>query len=465
MKHIILLFIFITILFTSCDDALEANLSDQVELNQTIVDLETLNVAVNGSYSRFATGDVYNRGLIVIPALLSDNASLDPFDNRGRFVEYNNYTVTDNDPRADALWDDLYRSVAQTAIIIRETAKLEFTENEISQANQFVGEAYTLRALALLLLQQYYAQPYNFTSDASHLGVILPDFEKVGLEVLEPSRTTTALVYDQIVNDLTTAIDLLDVNENNSGRIDRIAAKALLARTYLHMEDWVNAEILATETIDEFEGGLIPTDEYVNSWNLDQSSESILKLINTPTDNSGDASAGFFFLSDKEAFATPDFISNFSDTDVRLGLYPLDEGVNQHLISKYPRINGTDNIEVVRLSEMYLIKAEAHARMNQSGDALIALNSLVEIRDPDADPVALSGQSLINRILLERRKELAFEGFRVHDLARTATTFTKFRILLGNITINAPDNFTILPIPIDEINVNPGVQGQQNPGY
>ena len=467
MKNInkIILITFILIAFTSCDDALDTLLFTSIELDETIVDVPSLNVAVNGTYSRFATADVYNRGLIVLPALLSDNCFMDPLDNRGRFLEYDNYTVNENDTRADALWDDLYRSVAQTTIILREAAKLDIPNSQMEDANQYIGEAHALRALSLLLLQQYFAQPYNYTSDNSHFGVPIPDFDLVGLEILNPSRSTTAEVYTQILSDLQMAISNMR-EENSPYRIDITAAKALLARVYLYMENWSDAELIATEVISEFGSELIEHDDYVASWEEDQSSESIFTLSNTDLDNSGNGSASFFFLDDFEAFATPDFTSIYSATDVRLNLYPFDSNHNQYLVAKYPSSGtGTDNIEVIRLSEIYLIKAEAHARMNQTADAQNILNEIVQIRDEIAPAVTEVGQALIDRIILERRKELAFEGFRLYDLTRTATTFTKFRVALDNLIINAPSNFTILPIPIDELNANHNIRSQQNPGY
>ncbi len=463
---ILILAVLASVTFSSCDEALDTLLSTSIELDQTIVDVESLNVAVNGAYSRFATSSVYNQALIVIPALLSDNSSMDPLDNRGRFLEYDNYIVNQNDTRADALWNNLYRSVVQTSIIIREAAKLDVPESRSEDADQYIGEVHALRALAFLLLQQFYAQPYNFTPDNGHLGVPIPDFELVGVEIISSARNTTAEVYAQIISDLEKAIPLMRTDDN-AFRLDRTAAKALLARVHLYTENWSGAEAMATEVIDEFEGNLIEPGDYMASWNADKSNESIFTLSNTALDNSGNDAASFFFLADFEAFATPDFISTFIATDVRLGLYPFDSDHGHNLVAKYPNAGpGTDNIPVIRLSEIYLIKAEAHARMNQATDAQNALNEVVEIRDEASGGVTATGQALIDRILLERRKELAFEGgFRLYDLTRTATTFTKFRIGQENLTIEAPTNFTILPIPIDELNANPNIQEQQNPGY
>lgn len=449
----------------SCGNAFDTHLSSSIELDKTIVDVNALQVAANGSYSRFASSNLYNRSLVLIPALLSDNAYMDPLDNRGRFLEYDNYNVTAFDSRADGTWDNLYRSVAQTSIIIREAAKLNVPESQKEDANHYKGEVHALRALAFLLLQQYYAQPYNYSADQSHLGVPIPDFSKIGLEIIYPSRSTTAEVYKQIVSDLKEAISLLKVKKTVY-RIDKMAAKALLARVYLNMEKWDEAEKTATEVINEFGGGLIKGDNYVESWSADFSSESIFSFVNTPIDNSGVTTASFFFLKDRDAFATADFIKKFSATDVRLGLYPYKSSSKQNVVAKYPNYKlGTDNAPVIRLSEMYLIKAEAQARLKKTTEAQNTLNKIVQIRDAVASKITLTGQELIDRVLLERRKELAFEGFRIFDLTRTGTTFTKFRIGKGNLTIKAPTNFTILPIPVDEINANKGLQGQQNPGY
>ncbi|MBP2833547.1 RagB/SusD family nutrient uptake outer membrane protein [Aquimarina sp. U1-2] len=458
--------IFALVFALSCEDTLESTIPAGVEISDTVTDLESLEIATNGIYTRLIDGDVYRRGLIVIASLLSDEASIDPFDNRGRFVEYDTYTVVANDARATNLWNDLYRAVSQSSIVINLSSQVEFPEGDIEEANHFIGEAYALRALSYLQLQKMFSQPYNFTTEASHLGAILPNFDLVGFEIQFPPRATTNEVYQRIVEDLETAIRLMD-DRNGNLRFTKNAVRALLSRVMLHMENWRASEILATEVINSSGISLEEPSEYLEQWNLGASPESLLSLVTVPEDIPGEASLGFFFLGDDEAFVTQNLIDTFTDSDIRKSLYPFNEDLGQFRMAKFPNVAGTDNIPVIRISEVYLLKAESHARLGEDTQAQDALNEVIQARDENAAPITDTGNTLINRILLERRKELAFEGLRLFDLTRTMSTFTKFRINEDDIIVDAPFNFTILPIPLDEINRNTAIRelNQQNPGY
>lgn len=467
MKNNLILIMLSLFVLTSCEDTLDSRLSTSVEADEVVTDVESLNIVTHGTYSLLADPDVINRSLLLIPELLSDNAQINSFDNAGRYLDYDNYTVASNDTYASNTWDDLYRIVVQTSIIIRQADKTEFLESNQEEANHYVGEAYTLRALALFYLQRFYAQPYNYSSDASHPGVPLPDFELVGgVEIIDPPRSTTAQVYSQIVNDLNTATSLLE-EEGDPYRITLNAAKALLARTYLNMENWEAARDMAIEVIESPKHSLLGTEEYSDSWALDANSETIFSVVNNLTDNSGSNSLGYFYLGYEDAFATEDLVSTLDDNDVRKELYPYSEEYENFMVTKYPKSdNQDDNIQLIRLSEVYLIKAEAHARLNETGEAQDALDAIRQRANPQAAATTATGDALIQTILEERRKELAFEGFRLFDLARTGTSFTKFRQDASDIQVDAPSNLTILPIPLNEINRNPNInQENQNPGY
>ncbi len=455
----------LVLMLSACDDTLEQQFSDNVEVSDAIVDLNSLNLAANGSYSLFADNDVYNRTIMLVPEILSDNAFIDAFDNTGRYLDFDSYTVNSNNRFITPAWEEIARIIASTSIIIRKGELLSFPESEQEDAAQYIGEMYALRALAFHNLQLLFAQPYNFSSDASHLGVPIPDFETLGDggTIQEPGRSTTAQVYEQIENDLLKAIDLMR-SESDPFRMDVHAAKALLARVYLHMENWTGARDTATDVIETSGNSLLANDEYIASWGQDSNNETLFTLVNNETDNSGTNSIGYFYLTYKDAFATDDFVNTLSATDVRKELYPIDDGVN--LVEKFPRVAvQDDNIQILRLSEMYLIKAEAHAQLTEDTAAQETLDMIIQRADPSALESTETGQALIDKIILERRKELAFEGFRLYDLSRYGITFNKFQQDGDPIVISAPENRTIMPIPIDEINVNPNIANQQNPGY
>ncbi len=454
-------------LVIACDDTLDSRLSTSVPADEVVVDLQSLDLAVNGTYSLLADADLFNRTALLLPDFMSDNLYLDAFNNTGRYLPFDDYTVQENNGNVEATYNDLARLVAQTTIILREADQVSFPDSERAEADQYIGEAKFLRALTYFTMQRFFAQPFNFTADASHPGVPIPDAELLGGNgIVSPARATTAEVYALIIQDLQDAITLMEA-DSNVFRADVWAAEALLARVYLNTGQYDLAEQQASRVIDQSGTSLVGNSSYIASWALDSTSESIFSISNILTDNSGFDSIGYFYRGYDDAFPTPDFLNSLEPNDVRNGLYQQLGSPNgaEFSVLKFPDTqNQADNIPVLRLSEMFLIKAEAHAR--QSGQEMMAQTALDAIRlraNPNAQPTTETGQALIDKIILERRKELAFEGFRLFDLTRTARSFQKFRQDLPPLTIDAPTQFTILPIPLDELNRNPNIE--QNPGY
>jgi hypothetical protein len=124
-------------------------------------------------------------------------------------------------------------------------------------------------------------------------------------------------------------------------------------------------------------------------------------------------------------------------------------------VNKYSNANGNYGLKkVLRLSDVYLISAEAGARLNKP-DALTKLNTLVKQRDP-SKVYASTGAQLVNDIITERRKEFAFEGDRFFDLNRLKLPIPRTaEYPTGPIPYGSPKR--VLPIPQDELNVNPNI--------
>ncbi|SEB74864.1 Starch-binding associating with outer membrane [Tenacibaculum sp. MAR_2009_124] len=459
MKKYISIFIVI-VTFLGCNE-LDSRLSTSIDAEKAIVDIPTLKASVLGSYNSYQSASLYNRGLLVIPELISENSFIDAFDNTGRFLDFDSFDVINTDGDVSDVWVALGRIISQTSYTIRKAREVSVKENELAEKNHLIGEAHALRAFAYHIMQQYFCQPYNFTSDASHLGAPLPDFDLLGgIEIVFPARSTSKEVYNQIVADLNQAASLMSGFTNpNVYRLGLNGVNALLSRVYLSMENWEKADEFADKVLGNY--SLMSNGEYVSSWNNDFSSESIFSIYNDDLDNSGTSSMYQLCLIYLDLFATPDFVSTFSTTDVRSNLYPMNTTLNVNTITKYT--SRFSNTPVIRLSEMYLIKAEANANITgKEIDAQSALFTIMQRADVNAVMPTETGQALKDRILLERRKELAFEGFRLFDLTRNKKSFVKYRQDAAFINIT-PGEKTIMPIPAREVNANPNMQ--QNPGY
>ncbi|WP_461533317.1 RagB/SusD family nutrient uptake outer membrane protein [Sinomicrobium sp.] len=459
----------IILVASSCgSDFLDIDPEQNISSEQAITDLNTLQTAMNGIYSKLQSSDYYGRSMYIIPELMADNLYLSS-RNTGRYLDHESFAVTEEDSYSNGLWNQMY------AVIVNATKAIEGGENLVpvtdeqqQEIDQLVGEAYALRALAHFDLVRLFAQPYNFTSDATHNGV--PVISRSEANEIAPSRNTVKEVYDQINSDLETAIFKM-TEERKNGKFTIYSAKALAARSYLYQENYEMAITLSTDVLKNGGYTLISNSNYPELWSEAFNSESIFEVVNTVADNEGSNSLGHFFDPTGYADAlVPEELYVLYDSDDARRQETIRQGSKTGaeddalFVHKFP--NGTswdDNTKVLRLAEQYLIRAEAYAKTGKPELAQDDLMTVINRADPDAVRISESGQPLIDRILEERRKELAFEGHRLFDLNRNKKDV---RIIQSEnvLEVTYPNDKFILPIPLDEINANPSIK-PQNPGY
>ena len=458
----ITLFALISLTLSCTDSFLELTPQQQVSDVDAIKNLEDLETSITGVYDEISGTYYYGRTLFMIPDVMADDVKQNAQANR--LVDYAGHVQRVTDPDATNLWMGMYRANNALNNIINS----DVTVAQPSQANKnhIIGEAYALRALVYFDMVRLFAQHYKFTADASHLGVpLILDFDPTRL----PERNTVKEVYDQIISDMTMAISLMKPTSRsgNSNTLSATAVKALLARTYLYKEDWSNAAAMATEVINAGYS-LVSHAKYLSLWNLDNNSESIFEISMTEADNVSGIAALYLAAGFGDYLPSNDLVSLYQVGDARLNTFEVDlllagEFAPYRMI-KYPNINGYDNVKVIRLAEMYLIRAEARARIgtNISG----AQDDLDMVRQralPTAPNNADTGSALLNQILLERRLELAFEGQRLWDLMRNKEDIVRTQCTSPICSIPYGDDTNILPIPQIETDVNPNIV--PNPGY
>lgn len=458
-----------TLLLISCsEDFLEIDPEQNVAAENAVVDVNTLQTALNGVYSNLQSNGYYGRNLYIMPELMADNLYLS-LRNTGRYLDFNNFVVSKEDTYVESAWNSIYEVAVNASRVIEGGENiLEDFPGQEAQIKQLVGEAYALRSLAHFDLVRLFAQPYNYTDDASHPGI--PLIKEVSENEISPSRNSVNEVYQFINSDLTTAISYMS-EARQDGRFSINAANALAARVALYEEENEKAITYSTNVINSDAFSLVPTENYEDLWAADFNQETLMEVINTIADNAGTNGLGHFFdpTGYADALVTEDLVATYSEDDVRLlaiaeGSKPGAEE-EAYFVNKFP--NGTlhdDNIKILRLAEQYLIRAEAYAKTEEYDLAQKDLQKVVNRADPGAEAITETGEALIDRILLERRKELAFEGHRLFDLNRN-----KKGVIIdqgeGNvIEASYPNDRFILPIPLSEINANPEIQ-PQNPGY
>lgn len=465
-KHIVIL---ATVMLTaSCSESfLDINPEQSVAAESAVLDVITLQTALNGTYSKLQSNDYYGRTMYIIPELMADNLYLSS-RNTGRYLEYENFVVSERNGEAEGLWEKGYEVIVNATRAIEGGKAIEgSTPTGQISINQLIGEAYALRALAHFDLVRMFAQPYNFTADASHLGI--PVISEVNTVQTSPSRNTVKEVYTQINNDLTAALGLMQT-QKGKGSFSIGAVKGLLARVALYQDDEVNAIKYSSEVITTGGYTLITNNNYATLWSSELNNETLFEVVNTIADSEGSNSLGHFFSVSgyADALVSTELYNLYDSEDVRKtaitsGAKPSAE-TDALFVNKFPKGTAADdNIKILRLAEQYLIRAEAYVKEGENTLAQNDLNVILKRANPNAPNATETGSDLLNRILEERRKELAFEGHRLFDLNRNKKD-VKIIQSEKSITVSYPNDKFILPIPLKEINSNPNIK-PQNTGY
>lgn len=489
---------------TSCNDAIDIEQKGRLDAEAAFQTVDDLQSGLFGVYDQFdITPD------IAFQSVFTDELAIG-VDNGGNGLADYGFILTPGTVAPQTFWVNGYRQLNFANRLI--DAALDLPEEGISEApdryDQILGEAYALRAWAHFILLSYFSTDY---SDDSALGVINLDFvPTIDQQLL---RNTNGETFELIGSDLDRAEDLLNDNSLGTTRINGDFVTALRARIAVYRADpndsgdplWAEAAAFSQQLIDKYP--LADREDYKAMF-LDQvDGEVIFKLERTNNDNydtqgatgspaaGGWAGARFAFV-DATLAGSPYFemgrsLFNIMDpADVRYdvnvapsSLIDPDYEINQDpaldilVIQKYPGSEGQplmNDLKVFRVSEMYLIQAEAAAARGDLEEAAALLKELRDARfGADTPAPVLGNQTLAYAAILEeRRVELCFEGHRYLDLKRLGTQANQGVLkdavdcaFNGACTLPPEDYRFTLPLPSVEFNGNPGLRDQQNPGY
>jgi len=321
--------------------------------------------------------------------------------------------------------------------------------NEDDRA-QVEGEARWIRAMTYFQLVRFYGQAYEPGGGNSQLGV--PLVLTPTREIAEGSfvtRNTVEECYAQILDDLTQAKSLLP--EENGVLASKYTAAATLARVYLQMGRYAEARDNASEVIESGLYSLVS--DYAAEWNNDDNSSEDIYAVQISSQDFTESTLVVFY-------SIPEFGGRDGDIEIlqkHLDLYdPADARLALHYNGAAAMRTGKwrnqyRNQPVIRLAEMYLIRAEGNFRLGTSIGA--SVDDDFNATHTRAGLTAKSGVTL-DDILLERRLELAHEGHRLHDIKRLKGTADG---------LNWDDDKLLYPIPAREIEANKNLQ--QNDGY
>ncbi|MCG8608361.1 RagB/SusD family nutrient uptake outer membrane protein [bacterium] len=453
--------------FACNEDFLDLEPQQSVSDTAFLQSLADFQAAMIGGYDQMQLADWYGRYMLLVPDIMGDDVKQNASANRAKeWAEYNGSVATTHDINRE-FWAEIYEGINMANQMINSTFEPNAAiQNEITQ---LLGQAHALRGLAYFDLVRIFGQHYTFTADASHPGVpIVLDFDVTR----KPARNTVAEVYAQIISDFQQAISMITVDPPNAGRFSKEAVQALLGRVYLYMEDYSNAEALATAVIQSGKYSLVSRADYPTQFFDGLSSEAILEIIFTNTDKPGSNHLGGMYKETGYGDYLPSqgLLDLMNDDDIRKTMFLVDpnlQGAYASLrVNKYPSSGSnlaSDNIPVIRLSEVYLNRAEARAKLGNDAGAQEDLNLIRQRAWPTAPAITATGAALQDEIATERRIELCFEGHRLFDITRNKQNLVRTDCTSPVCTVSYPSDLFVLPIPVEEIDVNPNIA--QNVGY
>lgn len=450
MKHLSIITALFLLTFAACD-VLNVDPNHSIPADLAITNAAEVERGIIGCYDAMQSGAYYGLDYFVFGDLLADNLRFSGVTIS--YAEINNNNILADNGLVEGVWIAIYSVLNRVNNVIVQIP--EITSMSETEKNSALAELYFIRALAHYDLMRLYGPvPIRTTpSSGDEASLNMP-------------RESVETVLQQVNTDLDFAIEHMS-SAIVRGRASKPAAQGLKARVALHQYN-------LTGQVPFLETAINNATAVINHPNLELESDYSILFSGTANRESifeidyneqdWNRMAQYFFytsLSGRYEFAPTEFyLNSFAASDVRKDISVKFYGTNPY-VYKYNDIEtGTDNVYVLRLAEMYLIRAEAELR-KPSGNNLEAIRSDINMIRERAGLIPTTSSN-ITALLLEvesqRQKEFAFEGHRWFDLVRTGRAVE----VLPNVNNT---NQTLFPIPLNEIlaNDNPGMY--QNQGY
>lgn len=468
--------------FSGCKKFIEVE-PPVTSVNEGNVYLEdaTAAAAVTSIYSRMADAQ-FSKNMSIYPELYADNLTL--FSNS---IEYAAYYKNGLDPNVQGnvvfnFWNPIFPYIYQANAAIEGLSKSKTLTEAVKQT--LLGEAYFLRAFHYYYLTTLYGNVPLALSTDYQINNRLP-------------RSSASQVFQQIVSDLKQAQSMLgntylkgdalaeyDAGNEERVRPNKFAATALLARVFLDMKEWANAEQAATEVINMSTlFSILPLEQVF----LKNSKETIWAL-QTVASNTNTAEGDLFILrpegpnnNGQPVYLSNNFITSFQSGDQRKIKWTGNVTVGTIIYpyaAKYKEVAGNNQVTeysvVLRLAEQYLIRAEARIQQSHVTEGIADLNVLrdraIDKNEPNADKrlkllsLTLSKEQAYSALLYEQRVEEFCEwGHRFIDLKRTGHVDAVLKSAEQLKGSSWESYKAVFPIPSNEIRINGALT--QNDGY
>jgi hypothetical protein len=427
----------------------------QITTAQVYSDDNAANSAINGIYSSlistgFASGDLNSIGFL--SGLSADElVNLSGSSDQSGF--YTNNLLPTNTILTNSLWSGIYSIIYDANAVIEGLA----ASSGVTQATkrELSGEAHFIRGFCAFYLVNLFGNVPIPTTTSYEVNNLL-------------SRPTYGKIYEQIIADMKDAQNELSSDFEQFGgekiRPTKWAATAMLARVYLYIKDWSNAELCSSELINN--SSLFYLDENLDDVFLKNSSEAIWQLKPVqPTLNTNEGNVFILVTTPTQVTMNPSFVYSFEPDDLRRKnwISAFISGADSFYFPFKYKVQASPILSeysmVLRLAEQYLIRAEARIQQNDLSNGSADLN-IIRSRSGLQNATVVSREDLLLAIETERRNELFTEwGHRWLDLKRTG----RINSVLGFEKPGWQSRDSLYPIPQIQLANDPNFT--QNTGY
>jgi len=444
----------IALMVGSCTKQLESPQPEQsIDAATGINNATDVEGVLIGAYSVLAGGALYGTNLLMLPDL---QASENMASWRGTFQgqrQVSLHNMTRDNSEASRTWIAGYRAINLANIVLKNINVV----TDADQKDQLEGEALFIRGIMHFELVRLFAKPWGATPNNDGPGIVVKTTATLTEEPAVP-RGTVKAAYDQAIADLTAAAGKLP--DDNGERANRFVAQAFLARIYLQQGNYAAARDAANIVIEQ--GPYSMNDDVLEAFVEDNTDEVIFEIEQDVQHNAGTANDGMatFYASlpgigRADVRVDANFVNSYNPADLRkTEWYYIGTGARPGNWYTYKWNSFSQNLPIIRLAEMYLIRAECNLRLGTTvGDT--PANDLAKVRNPARVGLPVIAAPTLNDILQERIYELAFEGLRIHDVKRLHQS-------AGAFAWDA--DLLVFPIPQREVDASSGIIAQ-NPGY
>ncbi|GGH63850.1 tetratricopeptide (TPR) repeat protein [Filimonas zeae] len=434
----------------ACSKKLDTIPTESISNEAALATTSDVKIAMVGAYDDLGNAYLYGGDIFILGDLMAATTEINWSGTFGAMTQvYNKAIPVDNSYIAN-VWLSGYRAINDVNNVL---SALDVIKDEDTR-DDMEGQAKFIRGSVLFDLVRVFAKSWNDGNPAANAGVpiVLTPTRSITDSSKVP-RATVAAVYAQVISDLTDAETLLP--PTNGFYASSLAASAMLARIYLQQGDYAKAAVQANKVIAS------------NAFRLTGTYEAAFPFPGGMAGAVANTTEDVFAMQITSSSGTNDFQTFYSPLgrgdiqieDAHLNLYEADDdrlnlfynSGGSVFTGKFDNLYG--NVHIIRLAEMYLIRAEANFRQGTAVGAA-PVDDINTIRDRANLALYNAADLTLAKILLERKLELAFEGFGLHDAKRLQQS-------VGNIAWNA--NNLVFPVPQRERRVNTNLS--QNDGY